>query len=81
MVRKRVIVPPILIFFTVVLAAPPGFYPDYWQYSWWLLYEDIIHDRHYERCWWPDDITGSDTTMYDFEYDEELDCYLKPGSD
>ena len=77
-VRKRVAIP--LLVFLVMAAIPPMIYHDYWQYSWWMLYEAIIHDRHRDRCVWPDDIIldANGTRVYDFEYDAELDCNLKP---
>lgn len=81
MASKRVTIP-ILTFF-IIIAIPPIIYHDYWQYSWWLLYEAVVNGKHYDRCVWPDDIIydANGTRVYDFEYDEELDCHLKPGAD
>lgn len=76
MARKKVVVP--ILIFLAMLAVPPAIYPDHWQYSWWLLYEAVIHDRHYDRCIWRSDIiNGNATILYDFEYDAELDCHVK----
>ena len=76
MPRKRVVIP---LVFVALLAVPPMIYSDYVPYSWWIFYEAAIHGRHYDRCWWPDDIIGpaNTTSIYDFEYDEELDCHMK----
>lgn len=84
MARKRVAIA-LILFFTILAvfaAVPLMLYPDYAPYSWWLFYEAAIYGKHYDRCWWPDDFTDHEnaTSLYDFEYDEELDCYLKQRS-